>query len=191
MPTRLLLLSHGRTAGEAAVGFPDDESLSDKGLAAVRRLAERLPRLDRAFASPARAARESAEALRVEAAPEPALGDQDWGRWRGRSLDEIAASEPDALKGWIAGDDPAPPGGEPLAAVIRRIGIWLDGRREAGGRVLAVTHAAVLRAAVLHVLGAHPSAARALDVEPLTLAEFTCDGRRWALGRLGPWQGGN
>ena len=48
-----------------------------------------------------------------------------------------------------------------------------------------MTHAAVIRAAVLIVLDAPASAFWRIDVEPLSLTDLRFDGRRWALRALG------
>jgi broad specificity phosphatase PhoE len=184
MRARLFLLSHGRTAGRGAVRFPADDPLSEAGLLEAGRLAPRLPRFGRVLAGPAPAARDTAAALGRSVAVEPALRDQDFGAWTGRTLDEVRNAEPEAFAGWLAGAPSA--GGESISDVAARIGAWLDAVREEPGRTLAVTHPAVLRAAVLHVLGAPASAAGRIDAGPLTLAEFSSDGRRWTFCRLAP-----
>lgn len=187
MRIRLFLLCHGRTAGRDATRFPGDEPLSQRGLEAARSLAKRLPRFDRALASPARSARETAAAIGCPAAIEPAFRDQDFGDWTGRGLDDVRAGDPEAFAGWLAGGSTAAPpgGGEAASDVAARVASWLDDHRGRAGRTLVLTHQAVVRAAVLHVLGAPVGVVRSLDVEPLTLAEFTSDGRRWALRRFG------
>jgi len=49
------------------------------------------------------------------------------------------------------------------------------------GHTIAVTHGSVIRAAIVHVLGAPLSACRKIDIEPLGITEFSSDGRRWML----------
>lgn len=75
----------------------------------------------------------------------------------------------------------APHGGEPLSAVMRRAGEWLEHHLNDPGHTVVITHASVIRAAVLHVMQAPPSAFWTIDVEPFGLVEMTSDGRRWQL----------
>jgi broad specificity phosphatase PhoE len=63
------------------------------------------------------------------------------------------------------------PGGESQQAVIGRAGQWLAHR--APGHALAVTHASVIRAIVVHVLDAPAQAAMQLDIAPMTLTMLT------------------
>jgi len=55
----------------------------------------------------------------------------------------------------------------------------------APGRTVAFTHAPVVRAAVLHAIGAPLGCARHIDVEPLSVTDFRSDGRRWVLRATG------
>jgi broad specificity phosphatase PhoE len=178
--TRLFLLCHGSTVATRAAAFPGDEGLDDKGRAAAGALAGRLPAVARVLSSPALRARETVAALGLEAEVEAALADCDHGRWAGRTLDAVAADEPDAAMAWLGEPEAAPHGGESVAELIRRVGGWLDGEMATGG-VLAVTHAAVVRAAVAHVLGAPAGAFWRVDVPPLSLVEMRRGGGRWAL----------
>ncbi len=57
----------------------------------------------------------------------------------------------------------------------------MDGLMAGHGHTIAVTHASVIRAAIVHVLGAPLSACRRIDIEPLGVTEFSSDGRRWML----------
>ena len=54
------------------------------------------------------------------------------------------------------------------------------------GATLAVTHASVVRAAIVHALGADPYAFWRIDVAPLSLARLSGRDGRWNLVALGP-----
>ena len=178
---RLILICHAETRAIRAGAFPtDDEALNAGGRRAAAALRERLPTVSRVLAGPARAARETADALGLSPRIEPALRDADFGRWAGLSLSAVAAREPEALGRWRVEPDQAPHGGEPVTALCGRIGDWLD-TGQIAGRTLAVTHAAVVRAAVVHVLGARLDAFWRIDAGPLTMVEFTRHGRVWNL----------
>jgi broad specificity phosphatase PhoE len=95
-------------------------------------------------------------------------------------LADIAAAEPEAVAAWLADPNAAPHGGESLTALVGRVADWLDSDR-IRGRTLAVTHAAVMRAAVVHVLGAPVRSFWRIDVAPLSIIELRRNGRRWTL----------
>jgi broad specificity phosphatase PhoE len=139
--------------------------------------------------SPARAARETAAALGFDAEVEMALSDCDYGRWRGLASKDVAEREPDEFAAWLGDTAAAPHGGESVAAVIERIGVWLTQSLAREGATLAVTHASVVRAAILNALGAGPSSFARIDVAPLSLARLSGHGQRWNLVALGPLGG--
>jgi broad specificity phosphatase PhoE len=174
------LICHGATAATRAGAFPADEPLEERALARAAALQPMIRRADRAWTSPALRARQTAAALGLDAVEEPALRDGDPGRWAGRRLEEIQAEEPESVIAWLSDPDAAPHGGEMLSALLRRAAAWLDARAGDGGHGIAVTHASVIRAAILHGLGAPASAFWRLDIAPLNVVELSHDGRRWA-----------
>lgn len=180
MTARLRLLCHGATAATRSGSFASDEPIEDRERVRISLLASQMPRFDLILTSPARRALETAAALGLTAEVEPALRDADFGRWRGRSLAQVFEEEPEAASLWSSEPQIAPHEGESISAVIERVGGWMDGLRPAG-RTLAVTHAAVIRAAAVHVLKAPAASFWAIDVAPLAHVDFTHDGRRWRL----------
>jgi broad specificity phosphatase PhoE len=134
-------------------------------------------KVDRVLSSPARAAVRTAEALDVVPEIEPALRDREYGEWTGRRYAELAAEQPDAVRRWLTDPSWAPPGGESVEQLVDRVGEWLSGAEPA----VAVTHPAVIRAAVLHVLQAPPDSFRTIDVRPLTTARFSRHDDRWTF----------
>jgi broad specificity phosphatase PhoE len=179
MTARLLMIAHAETTATRRAAFPAGEGLDARGRDAAAAFA--VPRHDLAFASPAPAARETAAVLALAAQELAALDDLDVGTWAGRSLADVAAADPVGAEAFLADPTFAGHGGESLAALIARVGACLDTWREHSGSLVAVSHAAVLRAAVLAVLGAPASAFWRIDVPPLGALAFTSDGRRWAL----------
>ncbi|ARN82352.1 histidine phosphatase family protein [Methylocystis bryophila] len=184
---RLELLCSASTAGLRGGFFPTaDEPLDQKGRVALARLAGRLGDYDRIVASPALSAMETARGLLLAATPEPALRDGDFGRWAGRALMEVEALEPEALALWLRNAGVAPHGGESFADVAKRVGQWMDALPEKSGVVLAITHAAVLRAAIVHALGAPSPSLLSIDVSPLGRARFARARGTWRFGALLP-----
>jgi broad specificity phosphatase PhoE len=178
-PTRLVLIAHAPTAATRCAAFADDE-----GIEPLREPPGRMGRLDRYFVAPERRARETAAALGWPADVDAALRDLDAGDWRGRSFDDLLAATPELVVAWTA--DPAfrPPGGESVEDLIARIAPWLKIQQQQAGRIGAVAHPAVLRAAAIAALNAPPALFWRLDAGPLTRLELRTDGRRWTLRTL-------
>jgi broad specificity phosphatase PhoE len=184
MPVRLLLVSHAATAAMRAGRFPGEPGsgapLDSRGLADAEARRSGLPGLAgmRALTSPVQAARDSARALGLDAAPVVALADVDYGRWHGRALKDIAVEAPDALAMWLRDPEAAPHGGESFCAVVARVARWLDSLEEASD-VIAVSHAAVLRAALIHVMDAPPASFPRIEIAPLAVIELRKSGHGW------------
>jgi broad specificity phosphatase PhoE len=178
--TRLTWICHGATAASRKALFPVDEPLEDKAAEEAGRMAA-LPRADRIATSPSLRARQTAEALLLEARTDMALRDCDHGRWAGKSIPAIEAEEPENLMAWMTNPEAAPHGGESLLDLGMRVTGWMESQSARGGHVIAVSHAAIIRAAVTHALQAPPSSFWLVDVEPLAVIRMTSNGRRWSL----------
>ena len=185
MTVRLDLLAHGASSATRAARFPDDETLEASAIATLEALKGRLRSYGCVLTSPSRAAGETAAALGLKADVEKALRDCDYGRWRGLRVADVAAQEPDQFAAWLVDPLATPHGGELLAALIERASVWLDRSLTRGGATLAVTHAAVVRAAIVSALGVGSSAFWRIDVAPLWVARLTGHAGRWNLAALG------
>lgn len=178
MSLRLTLIAHAATAATRRADFPSDEGAEPQGLARAAALAGHLGRVDAAWAGPSRRTRETAEALGLVATLDPALRDIDLGAWAGRRLADIDMAD---LARWTADPGAAPHGGETVLTVVARVAGWLGAMQAVQGRVVAVTHAAVIRAAVVTILGADPRMFWRIDAEPLCRVRLQAQGGRWAL----------
>ena len=179
MSARLTLVAHASTVATARAVFACDEGLEPRGAAAAA-AATRLRRVTRAVCSPALAAVETAAALGLAATVDAGLADWHLGAWRGRALDEVAAEHPAEVATWLADPDAVPHGGESLTALLARVAGWLAGA-EGEGHTVAVTHAAVVRAAVVVALGAPPAGFWRIDVAPLTATVLRGGPGRWTV----------
>lgn len=186
MTTRLHLLCAASTSATSAVAFPGDEPLDAKGRNALSRFSGRLPTCRDWARSPARAAAQTAESLGVNAKIEPLLRDCDFGRWSGRSFEEVQAQEPEAIAEWLANPDASPHGGESFADVAIRVGGWMDSLTTKSGSVLAITHPTIIRAAIACALGSDPRSFLRIDISPLSRAKLSNAGGRWTLAALVP-----
>jgi broad specificity phosphatase PhoE len=184
MATRLKLICHAPTAATRSVAFANDEPVEPKALLKLAALPDLA--LQRCLTSPTLRARQTAEALHCVATIDPALRDCDYGRWTGRTLEAVLAKEPASLSAWMADPAAAPHGGESVMQLIDRIGVWLDQQAAIAGPVTAITHAAVIRAAIVHAIGAPPGSFRHIDIAPLSVTLLSAHDGRWTLGGIGP-----
>jgi len=177
MAKRLSLVCAAAPAGVRPGTFPQDEPSDVAGFAPD------LGAIAHLVTAPELRARQTAAVIGA-ATVEPSLVECDYGAWRGRDLVEIGATDPAGAAAWIADPATAPHGGESIAALLGRVGGWLD-RFEAAGHTVAVTHPAVIRAGIVHVLGAPASAFWRIDIEPLSITDLRRHAGRWTLRSVG------
>jgi broad specificity phosphatase PhoE len=179
MPTRITLICHGATSASRSLAFPLDEPIEPKAAERAAALREKLRRPDRIWTSPALRARQTAEALALGAVTDPHLKDCDYGRWAGRPLLDIRQEEPENVAAWLRDAAAAPHGGESVVDLMRRVAGWLDLRGRDAGHHIVITHASVIRAAVLHALKAPAECFWHVDIGPLSIIDLRNDGHRW------------
>ncbi len=185
MAARVILICHGSTEAVRATRFPVDEPLDGFALKGIRALADDLPKADSCRTAPELRARQTAQALGLDAEIEPMLRDCDFGAWAGRSFDEVCTREPEAASAWLRDPAAAPHGGEPITAVIERVGRWLGAEQGGDQRAIVVTHPAVIRAAIVHAIEAAPQSFWRIDIAPLSVTRLTSLGGRWNLSAAG------
>jgi broad specificity phosphatase PhoE len=163
---RLTLVAHAITDAVSAGRFPTDEPLNAAGRRQVG------PSIDfgsTQFASlcgPEQRCLQTAELLGLHAVIEPRLADLDCGRWRGDVLGGVRAAD---LAVWLTDPTSSPHGGESVVELMDRVAGWLDSMSASRSRTVAVTHPAVIRAAVLLALDAPPKSFWRIDVAPASL----------------------
>jgi broad specificity phosphatase PhoE len=186
MTTRISLVAHATTRDLRAATFGGDASLDDVGQRKAEALAGSLGRVDHVWTSPAARARETAAALGLAASVDDRLRDCDFGRWTGMKFNQVMVREPFKLFSWIKNPAMAPHGGETIPSVMERVAAWLKERGKDDGHTVAVTHAAVIRAAVVYVIEAGLPSFWRVDVVPLSRTDLRTNGRRWVLRALAP-----
>ena len=167
---RLALLRHGPTGWnkEGRIQGHTDIPLSDEGLEKMRGLLPPPPfERARAFVSPSRRARQTAEAMGLaDATWDPRLMEQNWGHWEGLSRAGILARDgEDAFE--RAGKALAfrPPGGESTAELHDRVESFLKDVARDRADAIAVAHLGVLRAAYTLATGWDMSAPMPPDLD--------------------------
>jgi alpha-ribazole phosphatase len=169
--TRVLLIRHaepdedarGRCYGRLDVG------LSPTGLASAERLAEslRAVELDAVYVSPRLRAVQTAAALGGSRTIDDRLRELDFGRFEGRTYDEIEREQPEFFRSWMETPTLVQfPGGESYAELRQRVTAAVDEIVAANDRrtVALVSHGGVIRAALAVALGLPDDRAFALDV---------------------------
>jgi broad specificity phosphatase PhoE len=185
MTARLMLICHGSTDAVRAAAFPKDEPLDQYGNIAAAKLAGSLPAVDRCWTGPELRARQTADALGLTANVQPMLRESDYGRWAGKTFDEIVAEEPDAAASWLRDPAAAPHGGESLLELMRRVAAWLADERAYDQKSIAVTHPTIVRAAIVQVMEAPARAFWRIDVRPMSVTRLSGQGGRWNLSAAG------
>jgi broad specificity phosphatase PhoE len=181
--SRATLLAHASTPATAAAAFPAEDPLEPRGRAAAAAGRGLLPRADHVLRAPDRACHETCTALGLDADPDDRLRGWDLGPWAGHTLDEVAEARPADVHAWLTDPAAAPHGGESLDALLARVAGWLAAPPP--GRALVVCGPAVVRAAVVTVLGAPPAAFWRIDVAPLSATDLRSGPARWTVRTTG------
>lgn len=198
MTSRVMLISPAMSATLREARFDDGCPLDPAGLRLAEAAAGSLPAADQVLVSPTVRCRETAAALGLDAlavTEPPELSGLDVGRWRGATLAEVSADEPEAVGRWLADPSSAPHGGESVAGLCERVAKWLetaadpssgasgsgstDGSGAGSVRIIAVVEPEIVRAGVMRALGAPESAFWRVDVPPLVVTEFSGRAGRW------------
>ena len=175
---RLTLVSHAMTDAVAAARFPGDEPLNDMGRRQAEAVASQLGCGARHLTAPERRARQTAELVGLDAAADPLLADLNCGRWQGKGLDDVP---PGDLTVWLTDPARAPHGGESIVDLIARVARWLESLTESASPAVAVTHPAVIRAAILQGLDSPPKSFWRIDVAPMSRTGLHFRNGRWTL----------
>lgn len=169
------LVRHGAhgDVGRMLTGRGEDGGLTVIGRQQAMAAAAHLKNCNiaRVETSPRRRTRETAsiiaEALGLEMTIVDALDELDFGAWTGSSFSVL---EQDA--GWQAWNNmrstAAPPGGEPMAAAVRRISSHMNAiaRSDAHETLVCVSHCDIIRGAIAHYLGLGLDHLLNFDVDP-------------------------
>jgi broad specificity phosphatase PhoE len=181
---RLILVRHAATSATRAAAFPADEPLDERGRADAAPLAGRLPSHDELLCSPARRCVETAAAAGLtDPRLDVSLAECDFGDWAGLPLAKVHDDDPEAAAAWMTDPAACPHGGESLAAFATRVARWLGDQARLDGRAVAITHGGIVKAAVVHALGAPLQAFWRIDCAPLSITELHAHDGGWTLSR--------
>lgn len=175
---RLTLVSHAMTDAMAAGRFPTDEPVNELGRSQIEAVDLAAVGAERAMCGPESRTQQTAELLGLTPVIESGLSDLDYGRWRGDSLGRVSPAD---MTVWLTDPAQAPHGGESVVDLVSRVGQWMESLTSEHMRVVAVTHPAVVRAAVLVALDAPARSFWRIDVAPLSRTVMHFRGHAWTL----------
>jgi broad specificity phosphatase PhoE len=169
----LLLARHGRTAANAGglVQGRVDLALDDTGRAQAAALATVVGKARRVVTSPLRRARETAEAFGLPVTVDERWIELDYGEWDQRPLTSVSE---ETWRVWRADADFAPPGGESLADLGRRVRAACEDLMEeaVGDDIVVVSHVSPIKAAVAWALEASDLVSWRLHLDVASLSRI-------------------
>lgn len=197
-PTDFILVRHGETTWnlEGRRQGQSDSPLTPLGLAQARAIAERLADepIDALYSSDlTRTLRTAEQIAAVSGLPvisDPRLREKSFGVIEGLRSSEVPARYPEvAARMAQHSPDYAPPGGESLAAAQTRVVSALEELvgRHTGGRLVIVSHGAVLGMFLRHALDVSLSARRSFTLEngSLSFVSYWPREAMWHITSLG------
>ncbi len=181
--TRLILVRHGETManrGMRYVGSRDD-ALTEHGRVQAEQLAEALSALPVAavYSSPRQRAYQTALPIaarhQIEVQILDDLRESDFGSWEGLSRAEVmerSTQDAEHLLAWESDTALAPPEGESLDAMYRRVSAAIARLSEAhpGQTLVLVSHVGPTKAVLCAALGAPISMAFRIFLDPATIS---------------------
>ncbi|WP_433964103.1 histidine phosphatase family protein [Tunturiibacter gelidiferens] len=170
MPARLTLISHAPTSAQRHSAFPADEPLEQSALTKLAAINWQPPRAHHILTAPELRTQQTAKALNLAATPTNELRDIAYGTWQGRTLADLYAEDPASIAQWLSDPNSTPHNGESIADLITRITNWLTTllpeAADTQTHTIAITHPAVIRAAILHTLNAPLHSFWRIDIAP-------------------------
>jgi broad specificity phosphatase PhoE len=150
----LILVRHGQTAtnAEGRLLGRADPPLTELGERQAAAVAKAIGPVGRVISSPLKRAQQSAAPFGAPVEVDDRWIEIDYGELENTPLAEV---EPEFWSRWRADPTLAPPGGESLAEVGRRVRAACDGlmQEAADGDVVVVSHVSPIKAAVAWALG--------------------------------------
>ncbi|NTV97331.1 MAG: alpha-ribazole phosphatase family protein [Thiobacillus sp.] len=182
--TQIDMLRHGEPVGGRRYRGQTDDPLSEKGWRQMRAATAGERPWTAIVSSPMARCRAFAEELAGQTGLplrfDDRLKEVGFGTWEGKTADEIKAVDPDAVFNFKL--DPVtfrPEGAEGLADFYARVAAAWEAilADHAGGHVLVVGHAGVIRMAICRALGLAPEHAYRLQIGSAALARLRVEQR--------------
>jgi alpha-ribazole phosphatase len=174
----IFLLRHGDTGRQGCYLGSTDVSLVPAGRQQLRETANslQLHNFCKVICSPMLRCRQSCEILGLQTPYQVnnLLKEVDFGRWEGKTFDQIAAEDAELVTAWI--NDPVHfcfPDGECLDKFYARVSLIFSMlKNDDGKRILLVTHGGIIRHLLCLCLGIPSEKYLAFDVQPGSYASL-------------------
>jgi broad specificity phosphatase PhoE len=184
VPTRITFVSHAATAAVRRASFPSDEPLIEGEIEKIASIKWIAPRAQTLCCGPEQRTQQTAKALGLEPSITSDLADVNYGVWQGKGIDDIQTGDPAGLANWLTNVHASPHGGESISRAIQRVHQWMD-RQPGAGHIIAVTHPAVIRAAILCAIQAPPESFWRIEIAPLSITDLRLNGKLWTVRSAG------
>jgi alpha-ribazole phosphatase len=169
--TNLWLIRHAPVDGPRGVIHAPDAPADISDAAGIAALKAKLPATAFAVCSPARRTRDTARALGLDPAEDPAFREQDFGDWTGRRHNDLVAELGEAYRAfWKSPAANRPPGGESFVDQIARARAGLASLPP--DDVVLVVHSGTIRAVLAIALDLTPDSALRFVIDPLSLTRI-------------------
>jgi broad specificity phosphatase PhoE len=182
--SRVTFISHAATEAQRRAAFPLDEPVLEHESGKITELKWKLPAAAQVWSAPEQRTQQTSRALGLAFTFADELRDCDYGRWRGRKMDEVQTEEQEGILAWLSDPSAAPHGGESLERLGSRVGKWMEEQRSVK-HTIAVTHPAVIRAAVVCALQVPVHTFWRIDIAPLTVTDLRFNNNVWTLRSSG------
>jgi broad specificity phosphatase PhoE len=180
MTARLSFIAHAATEAQRYAAFPLDELITEREQARVARLRWNIPKAERIWSAPEQRAQQTSRMLELSAILADGLRDCDYGKWRGRKMEDLQSEDPQGFLAWLADAKSAPHGGESIECLIGRVGSWMA-EQSGVKHTIAVTHPAVIRAALVYALRLPSLNFWRFDIAPVTLTDLRFNRDVWTV----------
>jgi len=179
---RLILIAHAATDAQRRAAFPLDEPIAEPEVVKLSDLNWTVPHAEHVWSAPEQRTQQTARILGLQATEAEALQDCEYGRWRGRNIEAVQAEEPDGILAWLTDPGAAPHGGESIENLIARVGAWMGNQCDPEHTTtVAITHPAIIRAAIIHALRIPAQTFWRFDIAPLSLTDLRFSRHQWTL----------
>jgi broad specificity phosphatase PhoE len=185
MIRRITLLAPARTTAQRDTRFPSvDDEIEGVTEGEARAALGALGEVGVVVGGPEQRVAQTAAALGLMFDARAELAAWCSGSWAGRRMTDIATDDPRRFEAWRTDPTASAPGGESLAAFLDRAARWLDDGGEQG-QTVAIADNSLIRAVLLHVLGAPAPSFWRIDVRSLSTTVVQGDGSTWRVRSMG------
>jgi len=177
----IYFLRHGQTISAGTYTGATDVVLSEQGVSQIHRISDDIKQIqfDFIFCSPLSRCRMSLELLEIDTSCifDETIREINFGNWENCSFEEIYRQDRQTMEQWfLLKDQFTFPGGENISEFSLRIKNWfVKLQNERYKNVLVVSHAGVIKHALVHLLGFDTSRADQFEISEGSVSLISID----------------